>query len=155
MMSDDCTRVRPNPLPYQTRPEKIHSRHRERLAIVYIRNPRPSRWSAIRNRRGCSMRWLNRHASSAGIAMQSWSSTMTSDTPGPPSKVGWVSSGLWLRSASVAWAWFWASKCPALRVLVWIGINCWRSARCSTRSSLIPKACMIPEVATMTGFFWG
>lgn len=41
MMSDDCTRVRPNPLPYQTRPEKIHSRHRERLAIVYIRQSTP------------------------------------------------------------------------------------------------------------------
>ena len=41
MMSDDCTRVRPNPLPYQTRPEKIYSRHRERLAIVYIRQSTP------------------------------------------------------------------------------------------------------------------
>jgi DNA invertase Pin-like site-specific DNA recombinase len=41
MTSDDCTRVRPNSLPYQTRPEKIHSRHCERLAIVYIRQSTP------------------------------------------------------------------------------------------------------------------
>ena len=41
MTSDDCTRVRPNSLPYQTRPEKIHSRHRERLAVVYIRQSTP------------------------------------------------------------------------------------------------------------------
>ena len=42
MTSNDCdARTRPNPLPYQTRPEKIHSRHRERLAIVYIRQSTP------------------------------------------------------------------------------------------------------------------
>src|SRR6201981_435602 len=37
MTSDDCTMVRPSSLPCHTRPEKIHSRHRERLAMVYIR----------------------------------------------------------------------------------------------------------------------
>lgn len=42
MTSDDCdARARPNSAPYQTRPEKIHSRHRERLAIVYIRQSTP------------------------------------------------------------------------------------------------------------------
>ena len=42
MTSDDCdARVRPNLALYQTRPEKIHSRHRERLAIIYIRQSTP------------------------------------------------------------------------------------------------------------------
>jgi Site-specific recombinases, DNA invertase Pin homologs len=33
--------VRPSSLPCHTRPEKIHSRHRERLAVVYIRQSTP------------------------------------------------------------------------------------------------------------------
>ena len=41
MTSDDCTMARPNSLRYPSRPEKIHSRHRERLAIVYIRQSTP------------------------------------------------------------------------------------------------------------------
>ena len=42
MTSDDCdARARTNSLPYQTRSEKIHSRHRERLAIIYIRQSTP------------------------------------------------------------------------------------------------------------------
>jgi hypothetical protein len=36
MMSQDCALVRPGPLP-----DKIHDRHRERLAIVYIRQSTP------------------------------------------------------------------------------------------------------------------
>ena len=41
MTSDDCTVTRPSSLPYHGRPEKIHGRHRERQAIVYIRQSTP------------------------------------------------------------------------------------------------------------------
>src|SRR3954454_1524053 len=36
MMSQDCALVRPGPLP-----DKIHDRHRERLAVIYIRQSTP------------------------------------------------------------------------------------------------------------------
>jgi len=41
MTSDDCTLTRPSSPPYHSRPEKIHGRHRERQAIVYIRQSTP------------------------------------------------------------------------------------------------------------------
>ena len=41
MTSDDCVLTRPSSLPSHSRPEKIHGRHRERQAIVYIRQSTP------------------------------------------------------------------------------------------------------------------
>ena len=41
MTSDDCPLTRPSSPPYHSRPEKIHGRHRERQAIVYIRQSTP------------------------------------------------------------------------------------------------------------------
>ena len=41
MTSDDCTVTRLSAPPYHSRLEKIHRRHRERLAVVYIRRSTP------------------------------------------------------------------------------------------------------------------
>ena len=87
--------------------------------------------------------------------MQSWSSTMTSDTPGPPSEGRLVFQRL-------------VAEVSLGRVGLVLGIEMSRLARscldwhqlleiCAVFDTLIadPEGVYDPEVATMTGFFWG
>jgi DNA invertase Pin-like site-specific DNA recombinase len=49
--------------------DKILRRHQDRLAIVYVRQSRSNRLSAIRSRRDCNMRWRTGRRNLAGCGI--------------------------------------------------------------------------------------
>jgi hypothetical protein len=111
-------------------PDKIQRRHRERVAMVYIRQSTPGKSNGIRNRRGCNMRSSIAPSSSVGRARILSSSTTISGALARASKALRLSTTCrrsWLRPCRAG-----AGRGDVAFGAFVTGISCWRSARYST-----------------------
>jgi hypothetical protein len=114
-------------------PEKISRRHRERLAMVYIRQSTVQQ--VERHQESTRLQYaLVDRAFDFGWAREAI--VVIDDDLGrraQRSKGVLASSGSSRRSALAMSVWFWVWRCRALRGRAGIGINYWKSVRCSTR----------------------
>jgi hypothetical protein len=73
-------------------PKKIHRQHRDRLAIVYIRQSTVQQVERHQDRRARNTRWLTAPFNLDGLVRRSWSSTMILADRARRSKAALVSS---------------------------------------------------------------
>ena len=126
-------------------PEKIRQRTTSVWRLSTSGSPRPNRSSVTRSRPACSTLWSSEPWISVGSARRDRRHRRRSRALGRDDRRPARASSAWSpRSASAMSGWFSASRCRAWRGRAGIGTSFWRFARCSIRSSRIPKGCMIP-----------